>query len=199
MDPNLYFALSSGFPQIVGLLATFYSIKNDNADLNEFKEWLDESNNDYAIQIIENNDQLQNSLSSFMNDNHEENMSKLSHLTELVINLDNKIEGIDKIASSFKSDNNLSKQAINVLRQFVNSNSSKMYCIDTSNLESSEYSYFLEGGSTIEYDELDFVESDILMLVEKGFITRNVNANNSITYSKTRQAVSFIESIDKSL
>lgn len=197
MEPNLYFALSSGFPQIVGLLAAFYSINDGKTNLEEFKEWLDISNNEYAIQIIENNSQLQGHLSSFMNANHEENMSKLSHLTDVVIRLANKIEGLDKIASSFRTDDDLSQQAIEVLRQFVNSKSPKMHHMNLNTLGEYQHVYILEGADNIQYKEPIFIEDDIQSLVVRNLITKKITNKGNIIYSITRQAVSFIEAINE--
>lgn len=196
MDANLYFALSSGFPQIVGLLTTFYSINNDKTDLDDFKEWLDETNNEYAIKMIENSTQLQNNLANFMGANHEENMTKLSDLTELVINIASKIEGLDKLTDSFIVKNNLSEQAISILRQFVKSKSSNMHYMNNSSLDGYQHDYILEGSYNIEYNDSVFIEDDIKSLVDKGLITKTFSSKGNITYKITRQAVAFIESID---
>ncbi|WP_201615584.1 hypothetical protein [Psychrobacter urativorans] len=196
MDANLYFALSSGFPQIVGLLATFYSINNDKIGLDDFKEWLDETNNEYAIKMIENSTQLQNNLSNFMNANHEENMNKLSELTDLVIDIASKIEGLDKLTDSFIVNNNLSEQAVSILRQFVKSKSPNMHYMNNSSLDGYQHDYILEGPYDIEYDDSVFIEDDIKSLVDKGLITKTFNSKGGIIYNITRQAVAFIKSTD---
>ncbi|MGP5133735.1 hypothetical protein ACTXKV_05785 [Psychrobacter cibarius] len=197
MEPNLYFALSSGFPQIVSLLAAFYSINEGKTDLEEFKAWLDTSNNEYAIKIIENNTQLQNTLSSFISNNHEDNVNKLSHLTDEIVRLANKIEGLDKIASSFGVSNDLSQQAIDVLRQFVNSKSPKMHHMNLNTIGEYQHVYILEGADDIQYEEPIFIEDDIQSLVDRNLITKKITNKGNIIYSITRQAVSFIETINK--
>lgn len=197
MEPNLYFALSSGFPQIVSLLAAFYSINEGKTDLEEFKAWLDTSNNEYAIKIIENNTQLQNTLSSFISNNHEDNVNKLSHLTDEIVRLANKIEGLDKIASSFGVSNDLSQQAIDVLRQFVNSKSPKTHHMNLNTIGEYQHVYILEGADDIQYEEPIFIEDDIQSLVDRNLITKKITNKGNIIYSITRQAVSFIETINK--
>ena len=195
MDANLYFALSAGFPQIVSLLATFYSINNDKIDLNEFTTWLDESNNQYAIKIIENNEQLQNDLSNFMTANHKENMDKLSQLTELIIDIASKIDGLNQLTNSFKSNNKLSEQAISILRQFVKSKSPNMYHMSNHSLGDYQHDYILEGSDKVEYDDSVFIEDDIKSLVDNRLITKTVSNKGNITYKITRQAVDFIDSV----
>lgn len=197
MEPNLYFALSSGFPQIVGLLAAFYSINDGKTDLEEFKAWLDTSNNEYAIKIIENNTQLQNTLSSFINNNHEDNVSKLSHLSDEIVRLAHKIEGLDKIASSFEISGDLSQQAIDVLRQFVNSKSPKMHHVNLNTLDEHQHIYILEGADNIQYKEPIFIEDDIQSLVVRNLITKKITNKGNIIYSITRHAVSFIETTNE--
>ena len=182
MEPNLYFALSSGFPQIVSLLAAFYSINEGKTDLEEFKAWLDTSNNEYAIKIIENNTQLQNTLSSFISNNHEDNVNKLSHLTDEIVRLANKIEGLDKIASSFGVSNDLSQQAIDVLRQFVNSKSPKTHHMNLNTIGEYQHVYILEGADDIQYEEPIFIEDDIQSLVDRNLITKKITNKGNIIY-----------------
>ncbi|MDN5567057.1 MAG: hypothetical protein L0G25_09635, partial [Psychrobacter sp.] len=93
--------------------------------------------------------------------------------------------------------NNLSEQAINVLRQFVNSKSPKIHYMDLSSLDEYQHAYILEGADDIQYEEPIFIEDDIRSLVENKLITKNITKKGNITYSITRQAFSFIEAIDR--
>lgn len=197
MNDSLFFALSSGLPQIVGLLATFYSIKNDNAGLDEFKEWLIETNNEYAIKIIENHHQLQDGLSVMMNANHDENMAQLYQLTDLIGDIANKIESSAKLGSSYKTNPELSEQAISVLRQFVESGSSTIYHMKLNSGRGLPHQYTLNGtGENIQYDEPKFIEEDIESLVSKELITKTLGSKGGKTYNITRRAVAFIKTLD---
>lgn len=197
MDATLFFALSSGLPQIVGLLATFLSINGDKKNLAEFKEWLVETNNEYATKIIEDNHQLQDGLSVFMNANHEENMAKLSQLTDLITDIASKVESSAKLASSYSIGAELSEQAISVLRQFVESGSPKIHHMKLNDGSDYPHLYLLEGAvDNIQYDEPKFIEEDIDSLVSKGLITKVIGSKRGKTYNITRQAVAFIDALD---
>ena len=197
MDATLFFALSSGLPQIVGLLATFLSIDNDKKNLAEFKEWLIETNNEYAIKIIENSNQLQDGLSVLMNANHNENMAKLSQITNLIINMANKMENSAKLASSYSIGAELSEQAISVLRQFVESGSPKIRHMKLNDGRGYPHLYLLEGtGEKIHYNEPNFIEGDIESLVNRSLITQTFGSKGGKIYNITRQAAAFIKTID---
>lgn len=196
MDTNLYFALSAGFPQIVSLLATFYSLNNGKTDLDEFKTWLDNSSNQYALEIIDNNEQLQSALITFMSANHKENMAKLSNLTDLIIDIASKIDGLSKLTTPFKNSNQLSTQAISVLRQFVESKSPNMQHVNTYSLGDHQIDFILEKAEKIQYEDPIFIEDDVDNLVDRGLITIANNMEGNTVYKITRRAVEFIESID---
>lgn len=140
--------------------------------------------------IIDNNESLHQDLSLFMNQNHNQLMGQLSILNEHVISIASRMKGLDKIASSFNIDKGLSDQAVDVLRQFVNSGSEHMEHVQ---FASDRYinQYLLQEGST-QYTEPRFIEEDIDALYDAGLI----DFASTTVYKVTRQGVSFIEAID---
>lgn len=191
------------FATIVSLLATFQSGKESREgkkDLESFKQWLIENNHSNMIAIINNNESLQRDITSFMNQNHEQVMSQLSTLNDLMVSLASHMQGLGSIAASFAPNNGLSEQAVDVLRQFVKSDCKKMHRFISRTLGAgSKDIYSLEGterASSLEYSEPRFIEDDINSLVDMGLITLSESSKNSITYTITRQAVSFIDAID---
>ena len=85
------------FATIVGLLATFQSgreAKEGKKDLESFKQWLSENNHSNMIAIIDNNESLQQDLTSFMNQNHEQVMSQLSTLNDLMVSVGKSYAGL---------------------------------------------------------------------------------------------------------
>lgn len=175
---------------IVGLLATFQSGREGKKDIEEFKDWLNENNYGYMTAIIDSNEGLQQDLTSFINQNHDQVMSQLSTLNNHMISLASRMKGLDKIASSFNSNKGLSDQAVDVLRQFVNSGSEHMEHIQ---FASDRYinQYFLQEGS-IQYSEPRFIEEDIDALYDASLI----DFASTTVYKVTRQGVSFIQAID---
>lgn len=185
----------TSFVTIVSLLAAFESSSQGRKDIKEFKDWLNENNYAYMTAIIDNNESLQQDLTSFMNQNHNQLMGQLSVLNDLMVSIGSRVEGLGKIASNFDSNAGLSEQAIDVLRQFVESDSARMIHIQTWSFEELDNIYSLDNGG-VEYSEPRFIEDDVDSLVDAGLITKTLGKNEGFIYKITRQAVAFIEAID---
>lgn len=183
--------LANSFATIVGLLVTFQSTRDD-ANINEFLEWLRENNNANTAEIIENNIDLQQHLSAFISQNHDEVISQLSTLNNLMVSIASRIDGLSGLASKFNDTHGLSDQAINVLRQFVNSKSKSIYRVETID---GEVNYSLMSDGNIEYDDSRFIDADVQSLVDKKLITKEALSSSDFSYGITRQAVVFIESL----
>lgn len=186
------------FATIVSLLATFQSgreAREGKKDLESFKQWLIENNHSNMIAIIDSNERLQKDLTSFMNQNHDQVMSQLSTLNNLMVSLASHMQGLGGIALSFDSNNGFSDQAIDVLRQFVKSDGVDMRHLQTWSYEGQSNIYYLEN-SEVDYSEPRFIETDIDSLVNAGLITLTRGSKGSAIYKITRQAVSFIDAID---
>lgn len=183
------------FATIVSLLATFQSGREGRKDIEEFKNWLNENNYGYMTAIIDNNESLQQDLTSFMNQNHEQVMHQLSTLNNLMVSLASHMQGLSSIASNFDSNNGLSDQAVDVLRQFVKSGSGKMHYMKNTSGRGNDF-YTLEGAHEIEYSEQIFMTGDMTSLVNSGLITLFNGSNKNTTYLITRQAYRFIDAID---
>ena len=185
----------TSFVTIVSLLAAFESSSQGRNDIKEFKDWLNENNYAYMTAIIDNNESLHQDLSLFMNQNHDQVMSQLATLNDLMVSIASHMQGLGNIASSFAPNSGLSEQAVDVLRQFVESGSVRILHIQTQSYEGIDNIYSLDNGG-IEYSEQRFIEADIDSLVNAGLITMTKGNNGGGIYRITRQAVSFIDAID---
>lgn len=185
------------FATIVGLIFNFHSEREGKKDLESFKVWLADNNYEQESRIIENNKGLQDDLAYFLNQNHEHVMTQLSILNDSMISLASHMQGLGSIALSFDSNNGLSDQAVDVLRQFVKSGSSKLHHMKNTSGRGGDY-YMLEGGPNVEYSEPRFIEDDINKLVTSGLITLALGSKGGKIYKITRQAVRFIDAIDGS-
>ena len=186
------------FATIVSLLASFQSGREGREgkkDLESFKQWLIENNHSNMITIIDSHESLQQDLTSFMNQNHEQVMAQLSMLNNLMVSLASHMQGLGGIASSFESNNGLSDQAIDVLRQFVNSGSTNMHYRKNNSGRGGDF-YVLEGAPDIGYSDPRFIGDDINSLVNTGLITLSRGSKGGYIYKITRQAVRFIDAID---
>lgn len=185
--------LANSFATIVGLLVSFQSIREE-ANINDFLEWLRENNNENTAMIIEHDIELQRQLSVFISQNHDEVMEQLSKLNSLMVSVASRMDGLSGLASKFDNSHGLSEQAINVLRQFVNSNSKSIYRFETID---GEVHYSLMSDGNIEYDDNRFIDADFQSLVDNKLITKTSLSANEYSYGITRQAVAFVESFDK--
>ncbi|ALF60309.1 hypothetical protein [Psychrobacter urativorans] len=183
------------FATIVGLLATFTAGREGKKDIESFKQWLSENNHSNMITIIESNASLQQDLTSFMNQNHEQVMAQLSTLNDLMMSLASHMQGLGSIASRFDFNNGLSDQAIDVLRQFVKSDSVEMRHLQTWSYEGADNIYYLDN-SAVVYSEPRFIETDVDSLVNASLITLTRGSKGGAIYKITRQAVRFIDAID---
>lgn len=183
--------LANSFAAIVGLLVTFQSTR-DQANISDFLEWLRENNNENTAIIIENDIELQRQLSAFIGQNHDEVMSQLSKLNNLMVSVASRMDGLSGLASTFELNNSLSDQAIGVLRQFVNSKSKSIYRVETID---GEVNYLLMSDGNIEYDDSRFIDADVQSLVDNKLITKEALSSSDFSYGITRQAVVFIESL----
>lgn len=183
--------LANSFAAIVGLLVTFQSTR-DQANISDFLEWLRENNNENTAIVIENDIELQRQLSAFIGQNHDEVMSQLSKLNNLMVSVASRMDGLSGLASTFELNNSLSDQAIGVLRQFVNSKSKSIYRVETID---GEVNYSLMSDGNIEYDDSRFIDADVQSLVDNKLITKEALSSSDFSYGITRQAVVFIESL----
>ena len=183
--------LANSFATIVGLLVTFQSTR-DQANISDFLEWLRENNNENTAIVIENDIELQRQLSAFIGQNHDEVMSQLSKLNNLMVSVASRMDGLSGLASTFELNNSLSDQAIGVLRQFVNSKSKSIYRVETID---GEVNYLLMSDGNIEYDDSRFIDADVQSLVDNKLITKEALSSSDFSYGITRQAVVFIESL----
>lgn len=188
--------LSTSFSTIVGLLVMFQSINKENNDLDNFVQWLHQTNHENTAAIIESDVTLQANLTRFMNQNHDEVMSQLFVLNDLMISIAGQVKGLDNLASSFQTNGGLSEQAVDVLRQFVESGSVNMHHRKNFT-RSNGNDYILEGAPNINYNEPRFIEDDIKSLVDIGLITQKFTKSGGSIYKITRQAVNFITIANK--
>lgn len=185
------------FATIVSLLATFQFNRDGQSDLEDFKHWLEENNHSNMVSIIESNQGIQQKLTVFMNQNHDQVIDQLSKLNNLMVSIASNIQGLGSIASSFAPNSGLSDQAIDVLRQFVVSDSNSMSHIPINMRGIVNNIYSLDNGNgDINYEEERFIEPDIDSLVNAGLIILTRGSKGNAIYKITRQAVSFIDAVD---
>ncbi len=186
---------STAFATIVGLLMNFQSSR-DSVNTQDFLNWMSESNHNDLVKLIESNKELHQALNNLLSQNHNDISEKLNALNNNIICIAQIIEGLQPIANVFNTNHEISEQAIDILRQFVNSKSKKMHYMKNTSREGGDY-YILEGGAgNIKYDEILFIDDDINTLVKLGLIEKNYTSRNNPVYYITRKAITFMKNID---
>lgn len=184
--------LAGSFATIVGLLVSFQSIK-DKANISDFLEWLRENNNANTANIIENDIELQQQLSIFISQNHDEVMAQLSTLNNLMVSIASRMDGLSGLASKFENNNGLSDQAISVLRQFVNSESQSIL---VQRFRGDIKLYLLDKGGQLDFEDHRLIEDDFRLLSEYQLVISRITDKGTQKYEITRKALELINSID---
>lgn len=187
------FGTLTGYTSIISFLIQFYTLSdNSEPELEDFYNWLYKSNHKNTAEIIKSNKELQTEIQLLIQGNHNQISLELSKLNESVSNLSNKIDTHSELSSKDVSEYGLSKQAINVLKQFANSNSKSLHRFET--LKGIDL--VLDGCDNIKYSDERFIDTDIQSLVDNNLIIKKKVSKNCICYYITRNAINFIELID---
>lgn len=187
MDP----VLAGSFATIVGLVCNFLSVKEgkEKAGFDEFMRWLSAENHNELVQLIEGNQKTLVSIKALLSYNQRELLSKLSGIDRLLALICTKIDGLSDLSDSLYPGNQLSEQAITVLKELKNSGKSDFYV-----------SKYLDGRDVIDFRgkgilplEQQFLEDDLNTLVELGFL--RVVHGNEIEYHITRKADRYLQQL----
>lgn len=184
--------LANSFATIVGLLVSFQSIREE-ANISDFLEWLKENNNANTANIIENDIELQQQLSVFIGQNHNEVMLQLSKLNNIMVSIASRMDGLSGLASKFDNSHGLSDQAIDVLRQFVNSGSQSIL---VERFRGNIGLYLLDKGGQLNFEDHRLIEDDFRVLTEYQLVIPKTTVKGTQKYVITRRAVELINSID---
>lgn len=183
-------SLFNTFLSVIGLLANFQSSR-EHASLEDFIEWLYENDNRNTADIIKNNIELKNQIALFMNQNHEETLKQLSNLNNLMVSIAQRIDGLSGIANNFKTEYQLSEQALRVLREFVNSEGLHIWRLPSLG----GTTYAIDANQTLEISEPRFIDDDLSTMTELGLLKHDINPQGYHRYKITKLAVEYINSI----
>jgi hypothetical protein len=190
MDP---FTLAGGFATIVSLLGMFKQERKGEKETHkdDFLRWLEDHGfGDTKNHLLENAALLKGIESTLKEDN-QVIFEKLDRIDEVLAHLMSHVEGYSDIVGVLRPDANISDQAIDILRQLVNSNSDR-FCIVQAD---GHYPGLLliDDQREIDYTEHRFLDSDLRKLVELGLL--NHRAGKTEKYIITRAAVNYINAL----
>lgn len=193
MDP---LALSTSFATIIGLISIFKQERKSEAkqDHKTFLNWLEYHKHDELKQFIIATQDLPSEIDRLLQEDHEVIIAKLTKIDEVLASLSSQIQGISGLAHILQPRAELSVQAIDILRQLVNSNSDEFG-------KSEHYggpTLSLNSGGVIAVKEPRFLDDDLKALAEMDLLRLRFGPSTGTEfYGITRNAVRLIEAMDR--
>ena len=188
MDP---LTLASSFATIVGLIGMFKQEGKEGSPVgkSDFLEWLESHNFDEYAKMISNSEGTLLEIENLLSENHEIAMSKLHRIDEVLSTLAKNMDLMGGLAESIYQSTSISDQAINVLRQLVNSPSTSFMKHRVG--PNTDALILMQGGGQVNFEEQRFIDDDLNTLVSYGLLRLSYGSNGSEIYSITRDAVNF--------
>ena len=202
MDHTTLISLSSVF----GLMATFFQERRSRkeaetqATLQEYIEWLERGRHTELVELLRSNHNLMNATDRFMQRGHDEILDRFDKLEEMLAKSLISTPGWTEITQSLSLKARLSKQAVDLLRWFDATGSSKVLEVNTRDgsflipMESSGG----QGNYAPDPDEARFFNADLDLLVGLRLLTEDVNTKGDRIFIITREAVDLVTSIEDS-
>lgn len=181
------------FATIVGLLSNFKS-ERSGCELSEFIEWLKQKNHEDVVSSIVANKALVSDLSQLLSANHNELCEKLSALNDVIAGIASNIPVFSALAVSTNPGSIISEQAVEIVRQLVDSGAKEFIEIKVMSGEPDTYQ-LMGGPGAIKYSEPRFMEDDLNTLVGLGLLHLEFGSRGSRRFQITRNAVKFVAAL----
>ena len=192
MDP---LTLAGTFATIMGLVCNYRQEKGaaEALDYQKFIDWLEYHRHEEIKKLICNTAALQGEIDKLLRADHAAIMEKLDAVNTTLATLTSHVAEFRGLTLTMMPGAEISDQAVSILRQLVNSNSSFFlhikfiggYCLQ-----------FGEGDGGINIDEVRFLEDDLDKLVGLGLLALDYGSDGTHIYRITRSSVRLIEAID---
>lgn len=182
-------SVATAFASVIGLLGQFQASRGsaDQADFNEFLQWLVDSNHEEVKSLIESNTKTAIGIKALLNQNHDVLLQKLDALDSALSSFGSLIPGFSDISSGlYPSRSQLSEQAKEILSQFQSSGASKILELRT--FDGVELMYLDGNEREMKISDPRFLEDDLKTLVELGLLRHDFNRKGDNLYIFTRTA-----------
>lgn len=185
-------AMATIFATIVGLISNYKSSSDSRSQdkFNHFLEWLVQNNHLELKEIIIENIQLSQKIRESLEENNADLEERIAKLNEAIGIIAGKIDCFFGIAEAIDYKKTISAQAISILEQHVNSGAPFFVEIDNMR-DNGGNTYILMGGhqkGEIQYNEEQFIEDDLRVLVERGFLRLEMGKRGNKIFYITRAA-----------
>lgn len=176
--------LATAFASIVGLLRVYKAEAQDleGRDFGKYIDWLRRQEHNQLVDLIQGNADLASSVRDLIEDQHHEVMAKLESLDNVLASVARHIDVFRPLADVVRGSQ-LSDQAISVLRQLNEANSSRFFEITDS---TGTHYAMLDVSGTVQVSEPRFISDDLLTLCEFGLLRLEHNSQGGRVFVITR-------------
>lgn len=185
--------LSTSFATIVGLLTAYKGERDKHKEQNceDFKSWLSEKQHQAVIDALKQNNNLQQGIEQLLSQNHEQVMEKLENLEKQISFIATQNPDFSTIAKAIDNEAGLSKQAISMISQLVQSGAD--YCFEHKLFTGKPNEFlFLSKPGKIQISEPRFVNEDWEQL--ENFNLVRIERKKTLNFYPTRQAYKYYSS-----
>jgi hypothetical protein len=188
-------ALAESFAAIIALIGQYRSESSSKTqgDVNEFMQWLEETNHQEIKELLELNTKATIYIKSILNQDREVLKEQLERIDSALVSFASTIDGFSGLAQSIKPESVISEQALSILKQFDESGSAQMFEIKVRG--GSLYQYSQTSGS-LDYSDLRFISDDFSTLVELGLLRYELGKQGNDVYTITRAASDLVNSVN---
>lgn len=181
---------------LLGLLVTFVQEQGSKRNLShrQFKDWLDTRRHDQLSDQLAENQHLQSQVDALLLENHDTLLAKIGEIERLLSTLLSRVSGFAGLARAVHPQWELSEQAVEILRLFVESGSPWM-TIAGSDIEP-EYGFQPKEGTEVPFykaSEPIFFEADLESLCGLGLLSVDTNVNGY--FKLTRAGARYIREL----
>lgn len=194
IDPVTAATMSSAFTSVVGLIGQFKSGRDSasGSDFNDFMTWLTKSNHHEIKSLIEASHATSIGIKAVLNQQSDHLNHALSKIDAAVAAFASTLDGFADISAGMKPDSVLSVQALSILKQF---DSAKASTALESMHRGQRVLYLLDGdGEYIEANDHQFLEDDLMRLIELRLLLPDHNKNGERLFRYTRAASNLVKS-----
>lgn len=178
--------VASTFATIVSLLRIWKSERTaaKQQTVDQFVEWLRRREFSELADTLRNNKAAMESIADLLATNHEEMMEQLAVIEGLVTDLAAKAGQLEPLASAFGAGSRISDQAISLLRQMNEGDTSAVL---EAKRNAGDLLMRLDGtGEHLEVNEPRFLDDDLEKLCDYGLVRLDYNSSGSRIFRITR-------------
>jgi hypothetical protein len=198
----------SSLATIIGLVSIWKSEGRARSgdEYNDFIQWLNEKRHSKLIDNLESNYLLGLQIKQLLAKNHAELEKSLSNLDAMLLQLASQVDEFREIAKIIDPKQNVSDQALYILKCIIDSTSSSIQMksinfldVDWGASDNEEHEVsmgFVDGSGAIPIDEPKFLQDDLSTLVKLELLLISEVGTSLPTYTITRFAAKYIEQLE---